>query len=201
MNDQLQDLLKRVYEEGVAKANAEAEKILAAAQTEAAEIVAKAKMEAETMLKEAEKKTADLTKNTHSDLQMAANHSISAVKQKITDLILDKSLNSQSMAVFNDPELMKKLIFETLNAWKANSSGGSITISEAMKPALDEIYLQNLRELFNNKLQIDFSPTMKNGFMISPQDGTYKLSFSDEDFANLFKSYLRPRTKELLFES
>jgi V/A-type H+-transporting ATPase subunit E len=42
---------------------------------------------------------------------------------------------------------------------------------------------------------------MKKGFEIAPVDGTYKLSFSDEDFANLFKTYLRPRTKELLFES
>lgn len=201
MNDQLQDLLKRVYEEGVAKANAEAEKIVATAKAEAADIAAKAKSEAEAMLKEAEKKAADLKKNTDSDLQMATNHSISAAKQKITDLILEKALNAKLSEAFNDMEMIKKLIYETLTAWKANSAGGSIVISEKMRPALDEYYLNSLKELFNNKLQIDFSPTMKHGFVISPQDGTYKLSFSDEDFANLFKSYLRPRTKELLFES
>ena len=84
---------------------------------------------------------------------------------------------------------------------KQNTASGSITISETLKPLLDEFYLKSLKELFDNKLQIDFSPTMKKGFEIAPADGTYKLSFSDEDFANLFKTYLRPRTKELLFES
>ncbi len=201
MNDQLQDLLKRVYEEGVAKANAEAEKIVANAKAEASEIVKKAKTEAEAITKEAEKKAADLKKNTDSDLMMATNHSISAVKQRITDLILDKSLSAKINTAFSDTEFIKKIIFDALSAWKANAAGGSITISEKMRPALDEYYLNSLKELFNNKLQIDFSPTMKQGFVISPQDGTYKLSFSDEDFANLFKSYLRPRTKELLFES
>lgn len=201
MSDQLQDLLKRVYEEGVAKANAEAEKIIGSAKAEAAEIIAKATDEAELKLKEAEKKAAELQKNTYADLQMATNHTISAVKQRITDLILDKALDEKIREAFNDHEMVKKIIFEALSAWKANAAGGSITISENMRPALDEFYLKSLKELFDNKLEIDFSPTMKNGFVISPQDGTYKLSFTDEDFANLFKSYLRPRTKELLFES
>ena len=201
MSDQLQDLLKRVYEEGVAKANAEAEKIIGGAKADASEIISKAKAEAETLVKDAEKKAADLKKNTDSDLQMATNHSISSVKQKITDLILDKSLNAKVNAAFSDTDFVKKLIFEALSAWKASSAGGSISIAESMKPQLDELYLKSLKELFDNKLKIDFSPTMKQGFVISPLDGTYKLSFGDEDFANLFKSYLRPRTKELLFGS
>ncbi len=47
MNDQLQDLLKRVYEEGVAKANAEAEKIISQAKEQAENTVSQAKAEAE----------------------------------------------------------------------------------------------------------------------------------------------------------
>lgn len=201
MSDQLQDLLKRVYEEGVAKANAEADKILEDAKTQAAGIVNKAKAEAESIVADADKKAKDLKKNTDSDMQMAISHSLSAVKQRITELILDKSLNAKLSAAFNDADFLKKLIYESLSAWKSSNAAGSITISEAMQPSLDEYYLKSLRELFDNKLHIDFSPTMKQGFIIAPQDGTYKLSFTDEDFANLFKTYLRPRTKELLFES
>ena len=88
MNDQLQDLLKRVYEEGVAKANAEAEKIISQAKEQAEETIAKAKAEAEAILKDAEKKAEDLKKNTQSDLNMAYNHTLTALKQKITDLVL-----------------------------------------------------------------------------------------------------------------
>lgn len=201
MNDQLQDLLKRVYEEGVAKANAEAETIISKAKTSADELLSQAKSEAEKIVSAAEKQAADLKKNTESDLAMAVNHSLSAVKQKITDLILSKAINAKLSQSFGDAEFVKKLIFEALSAWKQSSASGSITISETLKPLLDEFYLKSLKELFDNKLTIDFSPAMKKGFEIAPADGTYKLSFSDEDFANLFKTYLRPRTKELLFES
>jgi V/A-type H+-transporting ATPase subunit E len=201
MNDQLQDLLKRIYEEGVAKANAEAEKIINEAKAKADELIAKATAEATNTIASAEKQAADMKKNTESDLSMAANHSLNAVKQKITELILSHTLNAKLGATFNDAEFLKKLIYEALNAWKANSASGTITVSEAMKPMLDDYYLNSLKVLFDNKLQIDFSPTMKHGFSLAPSDGTYKLSFNDEDFANLFKTYLRPRTKELLFGS
>jgi len=199
MNDQLQELLKKVYEEGVAKANAEAEKIINSAKEQAEDTVSQAKQKAETILKEAEKKAADLKKNTESDLNMEYNHTLTALKQKITDLILSEALNTKLNAAFNETEFVKKLIFETLTAWKENASSGTIMISEKMKPLLDDFYLKSLKDIFDGKLKVDFSPTMKQGFIIAPEDGTYKIKFESDDFANLFKSYLRPRTKEILF--
>ncbi|PKN72183.1 MAG: V-type ATP synthase subunit E [Candidatus Cloacimonetes bacterium HGW-Cloacimonetes-3] len=199
MSDQLQDLLKRVYDEGVAKANAEAESILSEAKSKAEEIINKATLEAENSLKIAAKESADLKKNTDSDLQMAANHSLSALKQKAIELILDKAISEKLNNTFNDIEFMQKLIIETLSAWKANAGTGNIVISESMKPQLDEFFIKSLKDIFKGELNVDFSPLMKQGFQISPADGSYRLSFTDEDFANLFKSYLRPRSKEILF--
>ena len=36
-------------------------------------------------------------------------------------------------------------------------------------------------------------------FRIGPKDGSYYISFSDESFAELIGSYLRPATKKILF--
>jgi V/A-type H+-transporting ATPase subunit E len=41
---------------------------------------------------------------------------------------------------------------------------------------------------------------MKSGFKVGPADGSYVISFTDEDFNNFFKAYLRPKSTELLFE-
>ncbi len=112
MNDQLQDLLKRVYEEGVAKANAEAETIISNAKTSADELLSQAKSEAEKIVTAAEKQAADLQKNTESDLAMAANHSLSAVKQKITDLILGKAINAKLSQSFGDAEFVNPIRLE-----------------------------------------------------------------------------------------
>lgn len=197
MSDQLQDLLSKVYEEGVAKANAEAEKILEEAKAEAKKLIEDAKKEAEAQIKTAEQKAEEIKKNTEGDLKMAGNHSISALKQKITDLILQVNVDQASKESFQDPDFVKKLIMEVVAGWKEKDAG--ILLSEKLQQKLDEAFLASLKESFKGKLTVDFSPQIKAGFTISPLDGSYKLSFTDEDFAELFKNYLRPRTAKILF--
>lgn len=199
MNDQLQELLSKVYEEGVAKANAEAEKILDKAKAEAEGILQKAKADAEAELKAAEKQAAELKKNTEGDLKMASNHTLSALKQKITDLVLIKSADAGAKAGFADPKFVQDIIKAALAAWK--ETGGNLVLAKELEAKLDEGFLSSIKQSFDGKLTVDFSPQIKAGFSISPADGSYKLSFSDEDFANLFKNYLRPRTAKILFDS
>jgi len=199
MSDQLQELLTKVYEEGVVKANAEAEKILDKAKADAETMIAEAKAKAEHAISEAKRQAQELQKNTEGDLKMAGNHSITALKQKITDLILKVNVDQASKESFQDADFVKTLIKETLTGWKQGDAG--IIITENMQKKLDEAFLSSLKSSFDGKLKIDFSPQIKAGFTISPIDGSYKLSFTDEDFAALFKNYLRPRTAKILFDS
>ncbi|MCB5271823.1 MAG: V-type ATP synthase subunit E [Candidatus Cloacimonetes bacterium] len=199
MSDQLQDLLTKVYDEGVAKANTEAEKILDKAKADAETMIKDAKAKIEQDSAEAARQVQELKKNTEGDLKMAGNHSITALKQKITDLILKVNVDQASKESFQDTEFVKSLIKETLAGWKQGDAG--IIISENLQKKLDEAFLSSLKSSFGGKLEIDFSPQIKAGFTISPIDGSYKLSFTDEDFAELFKNYLRPRTAKILFDS
>lgn len=199
MTDQLQDLLQRVYDEGVAKAKAEAEKIIQSAQDAANETVSKANAEAEEIIANAQAKSADLAKNSDSDLKMAAQHTINSVKQRLTDIILQEALDAKLKNSFSDPAFLKEIILASIHAWKASGAEGGITISESMQGKLDEGFLGSLGELLGSGIKVQFSPAMKNGFSLSPSDGSYKLSFTDEDFASLFKTYLRPRTAQMLF--
>ena len=199
MTDQLQDLLQRVYQEGVQKAQAEAEQIIQAANRTADDAVSKAKAEAETIIQDAKTKAEELKKNSETDLKMAASHTLNSVKQNLVDVILLKSLDDPAKAGFSDPAFLKDIILSALDAWKASGGQGTIQISESMKGKLDEGFLGSIGSKLQGELKVDFSPAMKSGFSLSPIDGSYKLSFTDEDFSNLFKGYLRPRTAELLF--
>lgn len=199
MTDQLQDLLQRVYQEGVEKARAEAEQIIQNAQRSADDTLSKAKAEAEKLIQEANAKAIELKKNSETDLKMAASHTLNSVKQQLVDIILLKSLDDPAKAGFSDPAFLKDIILAAIDAWKASGGSGSIQINQAMQGKLDEGFLGSLSSKLGAELKVEFSPSMKNGFSLSPIDGSYKLSFTDEDFANLFKSYLRARTAELLF--
>ena len=60
MQNKLQELTEKIYQEGVEKGNAEAQQIIEKAKSDAAEIIAKSKKEAESILEEARKKAADI---------------------------------------------------------------------------------------------------------------------------------------------
>ncbi len=198
MSDQLQDLLQRVYDEGVNKAKAEAETILEKAKAEAENILTNAKTEADKTIAEAQKEAVDIAKNTDSDLKMAAQNTLSAVKQKLTEVLLSEAFDPKLKEAASDADFVKKLILEMVSVWK--ESGGTVTISKSLEGKLDQHFAQSLSSSAGKGLKVEFSPQMKNGFAISPADGTYKLSFTDEDFSNLFKSYLRPRSNKILFK-
>jgi len=199
MNDQLNDLLQRVYDEGVNKAKAEAEDILAKAQSEADGILAAAKTQAEKTMEAAKLEAQNLKQNSESDLRASAQSTLSAVKQQLTEALLNQAFDPGLKAATSDPELVKSLILEVVSAWK--ESGGTVTVSKNLESKLEGILKQALPQAAAQGLKVDFSPAMKNGFSIAPADGSYKLSFTDEDFANLFKSYLRPRSNSILFKA
>ncbi|HOY83900.1 MAG TPA: V-type ATP synthase subunit E family protein [Candidatus Syntrophosphaera sp.] len=199
MSDQLQDLLQRVYDEGVNKAKAEAEAILDKAKAEAEAILQDAKAEAAKTVAGAQKEAADIAKNTDSDLKMAAQNTLSAVKQKLTEVLLSEAFDPKLKEAATDADFVKKLILEMVAAWK--ESGGTVSISKSLEGKLEQHFAQSLSASAGQGLKVEFSPQMKNGFAISPAGNDYKLSFTDEDFANLFKSYLRPRSSKILFKS
>ncbi len=199
MNDQLQDLLSKVYDEGVAKANAEADLILEKAKNEAESILAKANEKAKQTIADAQAEADSLKSNTEGDIKMASNHSISVLKQNIVDMLLKITVDESTKTGFQDAQFVKELIKEALQAWKESSA--QISIAQSMEAKIDEAFLASIKNAFNKEIKIDFSPKIKAGFSIAPIDGSYKLSFSDDDFASLFKNYLRPRTAEILFEN
>jgi len=201
MSDQLQELLKKVYEEGVGKAEAEAGKSMDNAKQEAAKIKETAQKEADQILQKAKKEAEDLKKNTDSDLKLAAQHTINSLKSRITDLILSSVYDSKINSDLEDPQFTKQVILQSLEAWKSHSQDATISLPKAMEDKLEEQFIASMKKVLDNKLKIDFLANLKQGFVLAPQDGSYKISFTDDDFAMLFKSYLRPRTQKLLFEA
>jgi len=198
MADQLQEMLNKIYEEGVNKAKEEAGKILDSANKEAEQTKTDAKLEAEKIVKEAQRKAADLEKKINSDLKMASQQAISALKNKIVNTLINKSIDKPSADSLQDTAFLKQVIIEVLGKWSPNSSM-NLTVPENKRKELESFFSSSAKEIFSGELNIEYSPELKLGISIAPVDGTYKISFTDEDFANFFKSYLRPKAVEILF--
>ena len=203
MESKLQELTQKLYNEGVEKANEEAKKILDQAQKEADQIKQQAKKEADEMVSNAKKESEDLKQNAKSEIEMSATQTLREVKKQISELITTKVIQEPTKQSMNDQEFIKKIIETIIKNWNPQSQEPvslSVLLPENLQKELGE-YLENkLAKQLNAGIEVQVSDRMKGGFAIGPADGSYKISFSDKDFENFFKSYLRPKTANMLFE-
>jgi V/A-type H+-transporting ATPase subunit E len=203
MENKLQELTEKLYNEGVEKANEEAKKILDDAKKEAEKIKNDAQKEADQIVQDAKDKSADLKKNVESEINLAAKQTLREVKKNITELITTKVIKDPVKESLNEKEFIKKIIETIIKNWNPQSNEPvniAVTLPEKQQKELKDYFESKAAKNLNAGIKVDVSSRMKGGFEIGPADGSYKISFSEEDFENFFKSYLRPRTVEMLFE-
>ena len=83
MQNKLQELTDKLYNEGLSKGKQEGEEFLAKAKVQAEDILAKAKAEAAAIIAAANKEAEDLRTKVQGDLRMADNQSVDATKNDI----------------------------------------------------------------------------------------------------------------------
>ncbi len=203
MENKLQELTQKLYNEGVEKANEEADKIIKEAKSEADKIKKNAEKEAKGIIEEAEQKSEEIKKNVHAELELASKQTVRKVKQQITDLITSKVIDEPVKKAFDDEKFVKEIIETIIKNWdpqKKESVDLSVLLPEKLEKEFEKYFKAKTGKELNAKLELSFSEAVKGGFKIGPADNSYKISFTEEDFINFFKSYLRPKTGEMLFQ-
>ncbi|RMG24786.1 MAG: V-type ATP synthase subunit E [Bacteroidetes bacterium] len=198
----LQELTQKIYEEGVEKARKEGEHILQEVKEEARQIIARAEEQAQQIIEKAEQKVREIRQQNEAELKLSARQAISALKQKIVDLIVARVAAAPLEKAFDDQKFIQEIIEKLIFAWLENDKQSDdlrVLLPEGKYQELEKYFAAKENELLQKGVQIQFQGKMKDGFVIGPQDGSYKISFTSEDFENYFKAYLRPRTYQRLF--
>ncbi len=201
MENKLQELTSKIYEEGIAKANEEAEKIISEAKKEAEDLRNKSKKEAARIIEKAEKDATELRKNVESEVKLSARQALATIKQRITELITIQSTAEPVKEAFRDKDFIKKIIETTIKNWNPGKEAYDLhlLLPKEDEKELGSYFSKKQKELLKGSLEIGFDERMSAGFKIGPVDGRFIISFTDEDFDNFFKNYLRPRTTKLLY--
>ena len=198
MEDRLQSLTDKIYQEGVEKGHEEARKIIAEAQSKADNLISDANKESEKIIEQAKKEAEELKKNSQAELTLSGKQALSALKQEMINVVSDELIKSSVKPVTKDTEFVKTLIKTALE--KGNSEGDvTLYISESSKKEIETFLEKNMKGLLNKGLKLETINGIKAGFQIGPSDGSYKLSFTDEDFEAFFKDLLRPGIVKFLF--
>lgn len=202
MHEKLKELTEKIYQEGVTKANEEAEKIIAEAKKKSEEIVKSAHKEAEKLQKEARQKAEELGKNTESELRIAFRQAMSALKQEIEKMILMQTVEEPVEKAFQSGEFVNQLILTMAEKWDPKQSeNGLVVLVPEKKQQETEKYLKGkVPELLKKGLKIQPSSSLVNGFEIKPEKAGFKISITDKDLEAYLKEYFRPGLRKMLFE-
>ncbi|MGQ1784172.1 V-type ATP synthase subunit E family protein [Saccharicrinis sp. GN24d3] len=201
MQSKLQELTDKLYSEGVQKANEEAESIIDKARQEAEKIVGEAQQKASAAIEEAEKKAAEIQRNIEAEIKLASQQAISSLRQKIGNSITVAVTKPTVNEVFSDKKYVQSLIAKLVEGWtKTGNFDINIVLPESEKTELDKKITKSFAAEMNKGLTFELDSTVKAGFKVGPSDGSYVISFTEGDFQNFFKSFLRSKTNQLLFE-
>jgi V/A-type H+-transporting ATPase subunit E len=200
MQNKLQELTDKLYNEGLSKGKQEGEELLAKAKVQADEIITKAQAEAERILAAAQKQAEEIKTKTASDVKMAASQSIAATKKDIETLIVGKMTGEAVKKALSSADFIKELIQAV--AEKFTTEGPvdlNLVLPESLKNDLEPFATKELAKILGAGVEASFSKKVAGGFQIGPKDGGYFVSFTEETFNQLISEYLRPATKKLLF--
>lgn len=194
--DKIQELTSKLYAEGVEKGKEEAERIIAAARAQEQQILDAARAKADELHSSAEKESAALKKHTEAELKLYAAQSSEALKTEITNLVTDKLATTQIKTAVEDKSFMQQLIVELVQNWSKNDT---LTVGVENPAELKSYIASHAKSLLDKGLKIESVNGIKTGFTLSPEDGSYKVKFGEEEFINYFREFLRPQIQKLLF--
>ena len=200
MQNKLQELTDKLYNEGLSKGKQEGEELLAKAKVQAEEMVAKAQAEAAQIVAAAQKQADEIKSKVASDIKMASSQSLAATKKDIETLIVGKMTEEPVKKALASAEFVKELIKAV--AEKFNTDGPvdlALILPESLQKELEPYVNGELAKTLNAGVEASFSKKVSGGFKIGPKDGGYFVSFSEETFNELIAEYLRPATKKILF--
>ena len=200
MQNKLQELTDKLYNEGLSKGKLEGEEIVAKAQAQADSILAQAQSKADAIIAQARKEAEDIKLKVTSDVKMAARESIASTKQDIESLIVAKMAAEPVAKALSDVDFTKAIIKEVAGKFSVQESADlELVLPESLKAELEPFVTGELASLLKREIKAEFNKKISGGFTIGPKDGGWFISLTDETFGELIGAFLRPATKKILF--
>ena len=198
MEIQLQELIDKIKKEGIGSAEDAAAKIIAEAQNKAKSIISDAEAKAETIVKNGKTETERMEKASIDAISQASRNVLISFRDGINAQL--NALIQAECAKAYDSDMLKTLIPDTVKAWANKDEANDLAV------LLSEKALKELEAGFNAKLKAEISKglvikadnSLSDGFRIGVKDGAAFYDFSADSVAEMFASYLNPRTSQIM---
>lgn len=196
MENKIQELTEKIYNEGVEKGKEEAARIVKEAQEKAAQLLKEAQEGADAIAEKAQKNAEELMANTRAELKLYASQAVGALKSETATMITDTVVKE---AVKNAlaGDALKAILVKIAERWSVDEP---LVISTSEADELKAYFAAKAKALLDKGVEIKQVNGLKTSFSIAPADGSYKVNFGEAEFEEFLKSFLRPAIVELLFK-
>jgi V/A-type H+-transporting ATPase subunit E len=196
MADQLQGLLERINREGLEKAEAERQRLVAAAQAEAQALIDKARTETECLVAEARRETDKLRIAGEASLQQAARDVIIALEIELKTALTNIVREDVSQAL--SPERLADIILELTRAYTATDRQATVQVPEAQMDALQATFTARLANYLQSGIELKPVPDLDAGLRLSWSGDHMVHDFSVEAITELLCAQLNPRLSRIV---
>ena len=198
MDVQLQELIDKIKKDGVADAEKESAKIIAASEKKAESIIADAEAKAEQIIKSAKSETEKMEKASEEAIIQAGRNMLLSFKDSLIAELDGLIQTETTKAVSKD--VLGKLVPETVKLWAKNSDASelSVLLSEKDLKALEKSLTTSLKAEIKKGLEIKPDKTLAAGFRIGVKNGAAYYDYSAESLAEMFAAYLNPKVAGLM---
>lgn len=203
-NKKLDQLTQKLYDEGLEKGRAEADRLVAAAKEQAEKLLAEARAQAAEIVRQAEVKAEDVGKNTMTEIALAGKQAVAKIKSEIASSIVMRATGEGVKAVGMDAAFIKEMLVAVAKNWNGADAGKvslQALLPESEREKLDAAMAAEAKSLLDAGVEVGYSKEVKTGFKVGAKDGGYYISFSDADVEALLGEYLREKVSRMLFNA
>jgi V/A-type H+-transporting ATPase subunit E len=199
MAEELQHLIDRIQKDGIAKAEAEAGRIVAQAKEDSAAIIREAEIKAREHTAGAEKDAELFAERGRKSLEQAARDVVLLVNQAVSDTL--KRIVDADVGKALTPDVMKQMMVKLVETYGANK-GDSVEIDLLVNPAdqkvIVDFFLKEFRSALEKGVEIRADAGVLSGFRASIEGAHVHHEFTRKEIAEALCRLVRPRLAEIV---
>ncbi|MBM4143545.1 MAG: hypothetical protein FJ225_08160 [Lentisphaerae bacterium] len=199
MAEELQSLLERIRTEGVAKAEADAARIVAEAEKKAAGIVAAAEKQAAAHRAAAERDADAQAQRGRKALEQAARDVVLSVGESVNALL--EAIVRRKVGEALNGDTLRHLLVKAVEAYAcAGKEGGrlEVLLADEQRGEIADAFLGELSKELREGVRVTGDGSVVSGFRVSLAGGRIEHDFSADSIARALGALLRPALAEIV---
>lgn len=194
MTQDLQQLLEKIQRDGVDKAHAEADRLLAEARAQAKATVEAARQEAAKIKADARQEAEAFERRAEETMRQSARDTVLNVEKAVTALFQNLLLTNVNTVLSEKTDLVASLAAEAVRAYLGGK--GDVEVAAAAK--LADVLRAKLAEDAIKGVTVVTDDATGSGFRIRLANGRIEHSFTGAAIAESLAKQLRPRLAALM---